>query len=380
MIHIVRLFIIIASLVTFASFLSENVSAVGSAVCVPTPVCPDGLTERNMTNGRQQPTIEKVCLTEPAEDIFGNPVQGRRSGDRVEVCLAEERIARVKGTDGNFGDWNEFYCCPVNMDPIWKQVGFTKYIVCCPQGYQNDFEGNYNKVVNVVNNLYTPAQRPGNAEPISCKNANDQGRSPGEGLYNLLLLTDPHGRAPEQSYSCQPNNCVAVDEDPDQSSPVPTTRSGCEQNCYPPGYTLKEKRCYSGSWITEEEYERRQGAPGATGCETIVGNDAEKNLCIECTSSPNTIWTAIGCVDYSRDGIITRLFQIGIGIIGGVMIIRFLQAAIMMQTDNPEQIREAKELITSALIALVVLVGAVVILRFLGINVLGILPENFLGG
>ncbi|KXK09727.1 MAG: hypothetical protein UZ20_WS6002000295 [candidate division WS6 bacterium OLB21] len=54
-----------------------------------------------MTNGRQQPTIEKVCLTEPAEGIFGNPVQGRRSGDRVEVCLAEERIARVKGTDGN---------------------------------------------------------------------------------------------------------------------------------------------------------------------------------------------------------------------------------------------------------------------------------------
>jgi len=135
------------------------------------------------------------------------------------------------------------------------------------------------------------------------------------------------------------------------------------------------KQCNDGNWVNKDDYIAPDTAE--FGC-FYIADEKEKKLCSDCLLGGTNVWTAIGCVDTSQTGITTRLLQIGLGIIGGVMIVRIMQGAIMLQTENPEQIKEAREILLSTVIALIVMVGALVILRFLGVNILsGLIPADF---
>jgi len=104
---------------------------------------------------------------------------------------------------------------------------------------------------------------------------------------------------------------------------------------------------------------------------------ADRQACETCFdmnvgSATAFIWTSIGCVDTSQEGIVVRLFQIGVGIMGGAGVLRIIQASFLLQSGDPQKIEEGKEMVTAAIIALVVLVASVTLLQFLGVNVLGI--------
>lgn len=91
------------------------------------------------------------------------------------------------------------------------------------------------------------------------------------------------------------------------------------------------------------------------------------------------IYTSLGCIDTTDNGLITRVVQIALGIIGGVILVRFLQAGMKLQGGgSPEDQAEAVEIITSAIVALLLFVMSMIVLRFIGFDVFQIFsPGTF---
>lgn len=90
------------------------------------------------------------------------------------------------------------------------------------------------------------------------------------------------------------------------------------------------------------------------------------------------IWIAIGCVDPTPVGVLTRLVQLGLGIMGGVALIQIIYAGIMYQSGNEEKIRKAREQLLATLTGLAVLVFSVLIVQILGVNLLDTVPAGLL--
>jgi len=90
----------------------------------------------------------------------------------------------------------------------------------------------------------------------------------------------------------------------------------------------------------------------------------------------NNIYTAIGCVDTSQEGVVVRMIQIGLGVSGGIVLIKIGSAVGMLQSGNPSKIQEGKEIMTTAIVALLIIVFAGLGVRFLGINILGVLTPG----
>jgi len=113
----------------------------------------------------------------------------------------------------------------------------------------------------------------------------------------------------------------------------------------------------------------------------------EFEACTSCVltvpTNPNSeptgsIWTEIGCVDPSPAGLVTRAFQIGVGIMSGVAILRIFQIIMIYQGDDPQKKQEAPGMAWSLAGGILLLAVGLILLRFLGINVIG-LPDRFLG-
>ncbi|MBD3362937.1 hypothetical protein GF362_04415 [Candidatus Dojkabacteria bacterium] len=91
----------------------------------------------------------------------------------------------------------------------------------------------------------------------------------------------------------------------------------------------------------------------------------------------NNVYTALGCWDTTYEGTLTRVLQIGLGISGALILVRMGQALTkIMSADNPEKKKEGIDMIVSAFMALLMLLFGAIGLRFLGINVLKVLPPG----
>lgn len=127
--------------------------------------------------------------------------------------------------------------------------------------------------------------------------------------------------------------------------------------------------------------------PDISSCQEI-DDLAERQNCLECfmknidPNNPNApkafVYSSIGCVDTRQNEFITRLFQIGFGMLGGFGVLRIMWGSILRQSTDPAKIQEGKDMITSSIWALITLAVTIPLLRFLGINLLQLLPNNFL--
>ncbi len=142
--------------------------------------------------------------------------------------------------------------------------------------------------------------------------------------------------------------------------------------------------CFDGEVYTPEEFKKYKGILGAiNSCKQFV-DPKETEACLKCyehcanQTECSLNYSALGCIDTTPSGLITRVFQIGIGIVGLVGILQIMYAAYLRQTADPAKIQESWEIIGSLLMGIVLLLGASMILRFIGINVLGVLPFDFL--
>jgi len=117
------------------------------------------------------------------------------------------------------------------------------------------------------------------------------------------------------------------------------------------------------------------------GCDGIK-DEEERADCEDCVGTPGNatgaIWTELGCIDPSPAGVVTRIFQIALGIMGGVAVVRFIQIALVYQSNNPDKIAQGPQMIISLVGGIIMLILGIIVLKFLGINILG-LPEGFLG-
>jgi hypothetical protein len=86
------------------------------------------------------------------------------------------------------------------------------------------------------------------------------------------------------------------------------------------------------------------------------------------------IQTALGCLPSSPQGLLAVLFRIAIGIGGGIAFLLILYGGIrmMIARGDPKGIQEAKEILTSAIVGLLLIILSMFILRVLGVDILSI--------
>lgn len=88
--------------------------------------------------------------------------------------------------------------------------------------------------------------------------------------------------------------------------------------------------------------------------------------------SDNKINTALGCISVTGTDFVTKLLNFGVGIAGGIafLLIIFGGFQILTSAGNPERLNEGKELISSAITGLLMIVFSVFLLKIIGVNIL----------
>jgi hypothetical protein len=98
-------------------------------------------------------------------------------------------------------------------------------------------------------------------------------------------------------------------------------------------------------------------------------------------SDKKSINTAIGCIPiHDTNEFIGFILRWAIGIGGGIafLLIVFAGFQIMTSAGNPERLQAGRELLTSAIAGLILLVFSVFILRIIGVDILklpGLVPR-----
>lgn len=107
--------------------------------------------------------------------------------------------------------------------------------------------------------------------------------------------------------------------------------------------------------------------------------DAEYDNCLTCYSANDTDrpiyqWTSLGCVNVSVQGLIVNILRIFYGVGTGLLVFRIVVAGLKLLSnpDVPGINKDSREEIVASIVAFLFGVLSVVILRFFGINVLGL--------
>jgi hypothetical protein len=112
--------------------------------------------------------------------------------------------------------------------------------------------------------------------------------------------------------------------------------------------------------------------PRGNLCDIV--SEANKAECARTCADSNHVWTAIGCVPTDLTGFFKIILSFGLGIAGGIAFLLIILGGfqIMTSAGNPEQLEAGKELITSAITGLLLIVFSTFILRLIGFDILGI--------
>lgn len=111
------------------------------------------------------------------------------------------------------------------------------------------------------------------------------------------------------------------------------------------------------------------GAPGVNPCATPDPQDPEKIIVKECQ-------TALGPISTDPSTFIGRIMKIAIGLAGGIALIFMVMGAIKILTSagDPKKVTDGRDMIIAAVSGLLFLILSVLILRFIGTNLLGGVP------
>lgn len=108
---------------------------------------------------------------------------------------------------------------------------------------------------------------------------------------------------------------------------------------------------------------------------TVLAKDAEI-LC----DGDSGINTAVGCIPINdTNAFISFILKWAIGIGGGIAFMLILVSGfqIMTSSGNPEKLQAGKELMTSAIAGLIMLIFSVFILKVIGVDILGLNKFGF---
>jgi len=122
--------------------------------------------------------------------------------------------------------------------------------------------------------------------------------------------------------------------------------------------------------------------PLETYCRTsfVVGKGIKYDICQgdttgkcePCVAASNA-WTAIGCITTSDTQEFTIwLLKTGIGIAGGIALLLMIMGGILiiLSSGDPQKLQSGKDILTSAILGLVVIIFSVFLLQLIGVQIL----------
>ena len=100
-------------------------------------------------------------------------------------------------------------------------------------------------------------------------------------------------------------------------------------------------------------------------CNQCVGPNA---------SDPQGIWTAVGCIPTTAEGIVQSFITLSIGIAGGfaVLLILFGSFIVSTSTGNPDKLKSGQDMIVAAISGVVFILFSVILLQVIGVEILRI--------
>lgn len=119
------------------------------------------------------------------------------------------------------------------------------------------------------------------------------------------------------------------------------------------------------------------GGPSGTNitCDSL-NEKKDQDACNFCMGKENntSTWTAIGCIPADPNELLTGIIKLAMGVAGGIafLLILFGGMQIMTSAGNPEQLNAGRELVTSAITGLLLIIFSIFLLRFIGVNLIGI--------
>lgn len=105
-------------------------------------------------------------------------------------------------------------------------------------------------------------------------------------------------------------------------------------------------------------------------------NQTNQTSDVLCPENKNGINTAIGCLNVlgGQDQFLGAILKWAVGIGGGIAFLLILYSGFMIMSaaGSPDRLKAGQELLTSALSGLILLVFSIFILKFIGIDILGL--------
>jgi hypothetical protein len=128
--------------------------------------------------------------------------------------------------------------------------------------------------------------------------------------------------------------------------------------------------------LCQQTQDAKTKGPDYQACNMCFCNATECNTTTAAMMSveDKRLWTAFGCIKLSREGIVTDFLRIGLGLAGGFVLLTTLYGAFLLSTSSgdPKRVQEAQERISSAVMGLFFVVFSVIILQFIGVQLLHI--------
>ena len=103
------------------------------------------------------------------------------------------------------------------------------------------------------------------------------------------------------------------------------------------------------------------------------GGKTPNQQCTSCLKSAGA-WTSIGCIPTEPKAFISKFLNFGIGIAGGIsfLLILFGGFSILTSAGNPERLNAGRELLTSAIAGLLLVIFSLFLLQLIGYRILSI--------
>jgi len=108
----------------------------------------------------------------------------------------------------------------------------------------------------------------------------------------------------------------------------------------------------------------------------------ECNLCLyeaDNTEKLKSYYTIAGCIDTNTGAFVKKIISIVVGVSGGLAFLSFLYGSgmVLVSSGNPERIKSGKDILTSSLLGIILIVFSILILKIVGYDILKI---PWLGG
>ncbi len=172
-----------------------------------------------------------------------------------------------------------------------------------------------------------------------------------------------------------PGVCACLLDDPADNGTVPEG-GNClfDSDCVPTAPYCWAERFQLPTCHTNPKTD--QDTPAELQAKKICkfASEEERGQCEDCVMNKSGIWTPFGCISTNIQDFVRQLLTLAISIGGGIAFIMIVLGGfnVLTSAGNPERLTSGKEIITSAIAGLLLIVFSIIILKIIGVDILKI--------